>query len=152
MCGPSCVHACGRMGKHWCQSPLRRTHRRQSLVPVTNVFRELSQRRCRVSERDDPIGIFRIVLKYLIEILPFVFSDTENAAMIDPKICGELLESLCGGWKVQRPTAVRFVKSSYLGKKQTLILPTPQHPCNHTSYLSRMDRNYCTYTCLRKNT
>ena len=62
-----------------------------ALVPVTNVFCELSQRRCRVSERDDPFGIFRIVLKYLIEILPFVLSDTENTAMIDPKICGELL-------------------------------------------------------------
>ena len=43
-----------------------------ALVPVTNVFRELSQRRCRVSEREDPFGIFRIVLKYLIKILPFV--------------------------------------------------------------------------------
>ena len=102
------------------------------LVPVTNVFRELSQRRCRVSERYDPFGIFRVVLKYLIEILPFVLSDTENTAMIEPKICGELLESLCGGWKVQHPAAVRFVKSSHLGKKQALVLPTPQHPCDHT--------------------
>ena len=102
------------------------------LVPVTNVFRELSQRSSGVSERDDPFGIFRIVLKYLIEIFPFVLSDTENTAMIDPKIYGELLESLCGGWKVQHPAAIRFVKSSYLGKKQTLILPTPQHPSDHT--------------------
>ena len=98
-----------------------------ALVPVTNVFRELSQRRCRVSERDDPFGIFRVVLKYLIEILPFVLPDMQNTAMIDPKVCGELLKSVCGGWKAHHPPAIWFVKSSRLRKKQALVLATLQH-------------------------
>ena len=103
-----------------------------ALVPVTNVFRELSQGSGGVSERDDPFCILRIVLEHLTEILPLVLTDAQEAAMVHPKVRGELLESLGGGWKVQHPAAVRFVKSRYFGKKQALVLATPQHPCNHT--------------------
>ena len=119
------------------------------LVPVTNVFRELSQGSGGVSERDDPFCIFRIVLKYLIEILPFVLSDTENTAMIDPKVCGELLKSVCGGWKVQHPPTIRFVERSHLCKKQALVLATPQH----CELLEPKDTNDWNDTCLcNKNT
>jgi len=119
-----------------------------ALVPATNVFRELSQRSSGVSERYDPFGIFMVVFTHLIKVLPPVLPDTQNTAMINPKVRRELLKSVCGGWKAHHPPAIWFVKSSRLRKKQALVLATLQHPVLEPNTYESLDLHMFT----QKNT